>query len=50
MKIVNQLENNSVHHHELNQSHVGAFVLLWPFLAVENFDKCVHHDFDLDVG
>jgi len=50
MKIVDQLENYPVHLHELNQSHESVFEFIIPILAVEDFNKSIHYDFNLNIG
>jgi len=50
MKIVNQRKNSSVHLHELVQSHESVFESLVPGLKVEDFNKRVHDNLDLDVS
>jgi len=48
MNVVDQRENSSVHHHQLNQSHVLTFVSL-EVLTVKDLYKGKHHNINLDI-
>lgn len=48
VKIVSDLEDLSVHHHQLNQSHVLAFVIL-PVLTIEDLSESNHDHLDLEI-
>jgi hypothetical protein len=48
MNVVNQRKDSSVHHHQLNQSHVLTFVSL-KVLTIEDFNKRNHHNINLDI-
>ena len=50
MKIFDQWENNPVHLHELNQSHESVFEFIIPILAVEDFNKSIHNNNNLNIG